>query len=128
MFEEFNKARAIDKAVFYFLVLGGFIAIYLLCTAAPADNNVNNTISSIKQQQREVGNEISNAGNNVSAARKATAAASDRISRSQELARQSAEQIDKCRAIVRECQDLANANRAILTEVGTRNSTGKKKE
>lgn len=128
MIEEFKKARPIDKGVFYFFVLGSFIALYLFCTTAPADNNVARTISSIKQQQRETINEAGNAGANVAAAREAAAAASDRIGRSQELARQSAEQIDKCRAIVRECQDLVNANRAILAEIGAGNNAGEKKE
>ena len=128
MLEEFKNVRKIDKAIFYFFVIGCFVLLYVLCRTAPTDNNINATISTIKQQQREAINEAGKAGAGIAEARQAATAASDRISRSQDIVRQSTEQLSECRNILRECQELADANRAIIAEVGAGNSIGKKKE
>ena len=96
--------------------------LYVGCAGGAGTNGVQGSadreIGRIKEQQRQVGVEISRAGTEISAAENSIERASGAIESSQERARAVQAGLSECEAILKECQGLARANAKIIAELG----------
>ena len=122
-----------NKSFMYGCVVGVLVG-FLLCYTMQGRNNTSNTISTIKEQQHAINNEIRNASNGVGNAQNTVERASstisgvqERLGRSQQIASDNAKRIDSCAKIVSECRGLAEENRAIINNVGKTDSGIKEK-
>ena len=75
-------------------------------------------IGALKEQQRQIGIEISRAGAEIGAAENSIERASGAISHSQERARAVQAGVEECQKLAHECQGLARANAKIIAELG----------
>lgn len=119
----------------------GVIAGYILCLAVLfigeyvyGGRNTDSAINSIKEQQHGVGVEIGNARDSIKQSQDALSGVSNTISRvqgrletSERIASDNAREIERLTKIVSECRSIAEENRVILNDVGTRDSNVKEK-
>lgn len=118
----------ITKHIFLGYCLSFLLGVAITCCLLFRNygTDTTSTISTIKEQQRNVDAEIRNASTNIGEAKNTVGGVSetinrvqDRLTESEQYAINNAREIDNLTTIVKECRSIAEQNRTILNEVGT---------
>lgn len=122
---EYNQKMLYRVYACFCLIMLCF-TLYVGCAGGAGTNGLQGStdreIGRIKEQQRQIGAEISRAGAEIGAAEDALNRAGGAVESSQERARAVQAGVEECQELARECQDLARANAKIIAEL--REQTG----